>query len=176
VKSFRKIFSGGLILAYVAVSLITLSNCTKTNDSSTVEQLKSAKQKIANLLMQKFDAEIFCAGSEQILNHPVLLDSTLIGITKKDGGYLLKAQINAGDSKKYFAELKCSREIADSYSRTKSNSVFIVAKISRIDDYLLLAEADSLDGKRSQFNIGKSILLSGECLALAEIPAAINAN
>lgn len=175
-KSFRKIFSGGLILAYVAVSQITLSNCKKTDDSTTIDQLNFAKQKTASLLLHKFDAEIFDINSKQILNRPVVLDSTLIGIVENEGQYFLRVEVKLKGSKKYFAELRCRPEIVDSYYRTKSNSAFIAAKISRIDDCSIFAEAASLDGNMSQFNLGKSILLSGECLALAEIPATINAD
>lgn len=175
-KTFRKIFPGGLILGYVTISLITLSSCIKTDDSTTIDQLKSAKQKTASFLLHKFDAEIFDINSKQILNRHIVLDSTLIGIIEHEGQYFLRAEIKLKGSKKYFAELKCSPEIVDSYYRTKSNSAFIAAKISRIDDYSIFAETDSLDGNMSQFNLGKSILLSGECLALVEIPTTINAD
>lgn len=164
------------MIIYFAVSLITLSNCTKTDDFTTGDRLNSAKQKIASLLLQKFDAEILNINSKQILNRPVVLDSTLIGIIENGGQYFLRAEVKLKNSKKYFAELKCSREIVDSYYRTKSNSAFIAARISRIDDCSMFAEADSLDRNLSQFNLGKSILLSGECLALMEIPTTLNAN
>jgi hypothetical protein len=149
-KLSGKIFSGGLLLAYVAVSFIALSNCSKKNDFSAYDQLRSS--------------------------NPVLLDSTLIGISQKEGNYFLRAQVNTGSSIKYFAELKCSKVIADLYSRTKSNYAYVAAKITRIDDLSLVAEADSLDGKSAQINLGKSILLGGECLALAEIPSSLNAD
>lgn len=175
-RSFSKILPIIPVLAYVAVSLITLSNCTRTDDSTTIDRLNSAKQKTASLLLQKFDAEIFNINSKQILSRTVVLDSTLIGIVENEGQYFLRAEVKLKGSKKYFAELKCSPEIVNSYYRTKSNSAFIVAKISRIDDCSTFAETDSLEGKTSQFNLGKSILLSGECLAIAEIPSTINAN
>jgi hypothetical protein len=174
VKLSGKIFSGGLLLAYIAVSLITLSNCTKRNDSSTNDQLRSSKKNIANLLLLKYDAEIFDINSKQILSKPVLLDSLLIGVSYKKGNYFLRAQIKTGSDIKYFAELKCSKEIIELYNQTKSNFAFIAAKIDRIDDLSLVAEADSLDGKSAQFNLGKSILLGGECLALAEIPTSVD--
>ena len=175
-KILSKIVRTLLIPVYVALSLITLSNCAKTGDSNTIERLDSAKQNTASLLMQNFDAELFDINSARLLNRPVVLDSSLIGIREKEGHYFLRAEISVKSSKKYFAELKCSREIADTFYRTKSNSALLAAKISRIDDYSLFAEADSLDGGKSQFNIGKSILLSGECLALVEIPSVINAD
>lgn len=175
-QRFTKILSNAAVLLYVAVSLFTLSNCTRTDDAATIDQLNSAKQKTASLMLREFDAEIFNANSKQILNRPVVLDSTLIGITEKAGQYFLRAEVKLKGRQKYFAELKCTPEIADTFYRTKSNSALIAAKISRIDDCAMLAEADSLDGNRSQFNLGKSILLSGECLALVEIPASINAD
>ncbi|MHB8928986.1 MAG: hypothetical protein ACYC4T_07420 [Melioribacteraceae bacterium] len=175
-KLSGKIFSGGLLLAYVAVSFIALSNCAKKNDSSTFDQLCSSKKDIANLLRFKYAAEDFDVTSNHIFSRPVLLDSTLIGISQKDGNYFLRAQVNTGSSIKYFAELKCSKVIADLYSRTKSNYAYITAKITRIDNLFLVAEADSLDGKSAQINLGKSILLGGECLALAEIPTSLNAD
>ncbi|MHB8906338.1 MAG: hypothetical protein ACYC6D_09470 [Melioribacteraceae bacterium] len=175
-KLSGKIFPGGLLLAYITVSFITLSNCTKKNDFSTFDQLSSSKREIANLLRYKYAAEDFDANSKQIFFRPVLLDSTLIGVSKKEGNYFLRAKVNAAGGVKYFAELKCSKEIANLYNRIKSNSAYIAAKITRIDNSSIVAEADSLDGKLTQINLGKSILLGGECLALAEIPAYINAD
>lgn len=175
-RSFSKILANVLMPIYVAVSLITLSNCTKTDDSATIERLNSAKQKTASILLQKFDAEIFDIHSKQILNRPIVLDSTLIGVVKNGGQYFLRAEVKLNGDKKYFAELKCSTEIVDSYYRTKSNAAFIAARISRIDDCSMYAETDSLEGNKSQFNLGKSIFLRGECLALVEIPPTINAD
>lgn len=173
-KLSGKIFSGGLLLAYVAVSFIALSNCSKKNDFSTNDQLCSSKKEIANLIRHKYNAENFDVNSKQIFSRPVLLDSTLIGISQKDGNYFLRARIKTASQIKYFAELKCSKEIADLYSRTRSNYAYLAAVITRIDDQFVVAEADSLDGKSAQFNLGKSILLGGECLALAEIPTVLN--
>lgn len=175
-RLFSKILPNVLVLGYVAISLLSLSNCTSKNDYTTNDRLNSAKQKTATLLLQKYNTELFNINSEQILNRPVVLDSTLIGITEKGGRYFLRAEVNLNSSKRCFAELKCSPEIVDSYRRTKSNSVFIAAIISRIDDCSRFAETDSLDGKNSQFNLGKSILLGGECLAISEIPTMINAD
>lgn len=175
-KLSGKIFSGVLLLAYVTVSFIPLSNCAKKNDFSAYDQLRSSKKEVANLLRFKYAAEDFDANSKQIFFRPVLLDSTLIGISQKEGNYFLRAQVNTGGSIKCFAELKCSKVIADLYCRTKSNFAYIAAKITRIDNLSLVAEADSLDGKSVQINLGKSILLGGECLALAEIPTSLNAD
>lgn len=176
VKSLSKILSNTLLPAYIAISLLSLSNCAKPDNSTASDRLNFAKQQTASLLMQKFDAEIFDASSKVILNRPVVLDSTLIGIIENKGQYFLRAEVKLKGSKKYFAELKCSRQIADSYYRTKSNSALIAAKISRIDDCSTFAESDSLDGSKSQLNLGKSTLLSGECLALVEIPSILNAD
>lgn len=175
-KLSGKIFPGGLLLAYITVSFITLSNCAKKNDFSALDQLRSSKKEIANLLRFKYAAEDFDANSKQIFSRPVLLDSTLIGVSQKEGNYFLKAKVNSAGGVKYFAELKCSKETANLYNRTKSNSAYIAAKITRIDDSFIVAEADSLDGKLTQINLGKSILFCGECLALAEIPTYINAD
>ena len=79
-------------------------------------------------------------------------------------------------SKKYFAELKCSPDIVDLYYQTKSNSAFIAAKISRIDDCSMFVETDSIDGNMVQFNLGKSILLSEGCLTLLGTLTAKNAD
>ena len=175
-KLSGKIFPGGLLLAYITVSFITLSNCAKKNDSSAFDQLRSSKRELASLLRFKYAAEDFDANSKQIFSRPVLLDSTLIGVSQKDGNYFLRAKVNAAGGVKYFAELKCSKEIANLYNHTKSNSAYIAAKITRIDNSSIVAEADSLDGKSTQINLGKSILLGGECLALAEIPTYTNAD
>ncbi|MCX6169808.1 MAG: hypothetical protein NTX65_10740 [Ignavibacteriales bacterium] len=175
-KLSGKIFSGCLLLAYITVSLSTLTNCAEKNNFSTSDQLNSSKKEIANLLRFEYAAEDFDMASNNIYSCPVLLDSTLIGVSQKEGNYFLRAKVNFKSSIKYFAELKCSKEIADLYKRTKSNSAYITAKITRIDNLSLVADADSLDGKLHQINLGKSILLTGECLALAEIPASINAD
>jgi hypothetical protein len=175
-KFSGKIFSIGLLLVYIAFSLSSMTTCTNKNNLSTADQLRISKKEIANLLRFKYAAEDFAGASKNLLLHPVLIDSTLIGISHKEGNYFLKARVNCSGGIKYFAELKCSKEIADLYNQTKSNSAYIAAKITRIDNLSLIAEADSLDGKVHQINLGKSILLGGDCLALAEIPASINAD
>jgi hypothetical protein len=176
VKLLIKIAANSLILAYVIFSLITLSDCTDRNNASTGDRLASLKRNSALLLLQKFDAIMFDAGSGEIPGRPVVLDTLMLGVIRKGGSDFVRAEIRCGGDKKYYAELRCSSEILNSYRITKSNSALLAAKISRIDDCPVIAEADSLDGKTTRYNLGKSILLSGECLAIAEIPSVLNAD
>ncbi|MFA7229342.1 MAG: hypothetical protein WC061_09930, partial [Melioribacteraceae bacterium] len=150
-KSLFEIAVNALLPAYILISLITLPHCTG-RDESTAGRLKSAKQYSANLLLQKFDARLFNINSGDILNRPVVLDTLMMGIFRKDGQDFLRAEVRCGGDKKYYAELRCGSEIINAYRRTKSNSAFLVAKISRIDDCAVVAEADSLDGKTARYN------------------------
>ncbi|PKL84254.1 MAG: hypothetical protein CVV24_00825 [Ignavibacteriae bacterium HGW-Ignavibacteriae-3] len=175
-KPFIKIAAHFLLPAYFAGSLILLSHCSLKNDHSIADRINSSKQNKANLLLQKFNAEIFDINSSKILNHTVVMDTLLLGVFRKNGDSYLRAGIKADGNKKYYAELECSPEILESYYKIKSGSVLIAARINRIDNCDVIAEADSLDGETLQYSLGKSVLLSGECLAIAEIPSIINAD
>ena len=164
------------MLGYIVFSLISLSACSKKGDESFFEQQQKIRGKIARALLQKFDAQLFPCNQKELFKKPVVMDTVIIGIKENDGEYFIHARVNTVCNKKYFANLRCSREIVKRFNNTKSNYAFIAAKITEAMDYNLTAEADSLEGQKSQLSLGNAVLLNGECLALAEIPPIINAN
>ena len=165
-----------LFLGYLAFSLFTLPACTGKSDGSTYDNQLSQKRNVAHLLIDKYDAEMFECGTQEILKKTVVLDSIILGIKKTGGNYIIKAKVNTECNKKYYAELKCSKEIADQFQQTNSNAAYLAAQIHRVDSYSMIAEADSIDGTTSNLHLGNTLLLSGECLALAEIPTITNAD
>ncbi len=168
-KPLIKIGINFFLLGYFAVSLLTLPDCRNKSNSSAGDTLQSKKEHSLKVLVGKFDAEQFDIHSTKLLNHPVVLDTLMISMVNKNGASFLKAEIRCEGDKKYFAELKCGKEIADYYRKTKTNRALIAAQINRIDDCPVTAEADSLDGRNGNYNLGKSVLLSGECLEIVEI-------
>lgn len=168
-KSIPKIF----VLSYVIFSLLTLTNCIKqhNNDSISYDQFVQRNQETAQQLIQQNNAELFdCKQIDFILNKRVVADSTIIGTFKRRGNYFLKALINNSCSKNIYTTLTCSEEVVERYNSIKSNHVFLAAKITKIENVNTIAEVDSLDGKSIYLNRNNSVMLSGECLALAEIP------
>ena len=161
---------------YIAFSLFSLSACSKHDDVFTFEKQLSQKRITAANLLANFNAEMFECADKEILNKPVVLDSIILGIKKSGDDYFIKAKVKSSCEKKYFAELKCSEEIADQFNHTKSNSAYLAAKILKIDGVNMVAEADSLNGSNTELQLGNVYLLTGECLALAEIPPIVNAD
>ena len=175
-KKISRLILGSLFLGYIAFSLITLPACSGKKDGSSYELQLANKNDTAKQLIRKFGAELFAGNISGIQNKTVVLDSIVLGIKESSGDYYIKARVKSGRSDKYYAELKCTKEIAEQFHYTKSSAAYLAAKIKRVDSYNLIAEADSIDGSKSDLHIGKIILLSGECLALAEIPPLPNAN
>lgn len=173
-KKFSKVVINSLLLGYIGFSLISLSACSKKGEESFFDELLRERNETAETLLHEFDAQMFPCKLEEIFRRPVVLDSVIISIIKNKEDYFIRARINANCDKKYYADLKCCSEIVGQFNKTKSNYAFIAAKITKVDNYNLVAEADSLEGAKSQFILGDAILLTGECLALAEVPPIIN--
>lgn len=177
--ALKKIFKAVLhsvVLVYIAFSIFSLSACSKKGEESFFDKQMNARGKIARALLQKYDAQMFPCSLQEIFSKPVIMDTVIIGIKENNGDYFIHAKVNTSCNKKYFANLKCDKEIIEQFNHTKSNYAFIAAKITKAIDYNLTAEADSLEGQKSQLNLGNAVLLNGECLALAEITPIINAN
>lgn len=168
-KCIPKLF----VLIYVIFSLVTLTNCSNRHNNGNIsyDQFVQRNQETAQQLIQQNNAELFdCKQIDFILNKKVVADSTIIGTIKKNGSYYLKALINNSCGKNICTTLNCSEEIVDRYNKTKSNHVFLAAKITKIENVNTIAEVDSLDGRSIYLNRNNSVMLSGECLAFAEIP------
>jgi hypothetical protein len=165
-----------LILSYIGFSLISLSGCSKKDEDFSYREQQSQHNQTIKLFAENFNAEVFNCDTRLILNKTVVLDTLIIGVRNQGNKFIVKARITGDCDKKYFAELNCSKEIAEKFYSTKSNYAVIVARISCITDCDLVAEVDSLDGKASQMELGNAVLLTGECLALAEVPAIVNYN
>lgn len=161
------------ILGYIVFSFLTLTDCTNKHDNDNIsyDQFILKNRETAQRLIQQNNAELFdCMQLNFILNKTVVADSTIIGTFKRNGNYFLKALINNSCGKNIYTTLACSEEIIIRYNSTKSNHVFLAAKITKIENVNTIAEVDSLDGRSVYLNRNNSVMLSGECLALAEIP------
>lgn len=158
------------LLVYTIFSLATLSHCTKdSGEYSALEKIKNANTLKLQILSDEFDAVHFdCSSISSILNKNIVLDTLLIGMQKQKDCYLLKAKVKCDSQKEIFAELKCTKEIYQQYERTKSNNLLIAAKIISYAETNILADVDSLSERKKQIDLGKTILFSGECLALLE--------
>jgi hypothetical protein len=165
-----------LVLGYVGFSLFSLSGCSKKNEDFSYREQQSQHDQTIKLFAENFNAAIFNCNTRSIINKTIILDTLIIGVRNQGNKFVIKARITGDCDKKYFAELNCSKEIAEKFYSTKSNYAVIAAKISGITDCDLVAEVDSLDGKASQMELGNAVLLTGECLALAEVPAIVGFN
>ena len=170
INKIRSFLFSALLIVYVIISIISLENCTtKQEYSSTSDQLNQKKVEAVKIFLNEFDAQAFNFATKDIFRKSIVLDTTLLGISRKDGNVFLSARVNGSSLQKYFVKLKCSRAIVEQFNKTKSNNAIIAAKISRIDNEKIIATADSLDGADTSIYLGKTILLSGECLAIKEL-------
>jgi hypothetical protein len=146
-----------------------------TDDSSREEHsyhkyFETNKEK-AHILLKEYYAQVFdCANYPAALSRPTLLDSTIINFTKLKNSYYIKALVKTNCGKKIYATLKCMPEFFEEYKKSKSNHAYLVASINQINEYSTTAEADSLEGKTKNICIENSVMLSGNCIAFAEIP------
>ncbi len=160
----------------MAFSVLSLSGCDKKNEKLTFEQQIQKRSHTIKLLEERFGAQLLDCNTIQSVNKVVILDTLILGIRKEADDFIIRAKINNNCRKKYYTELKCSKEIAEQFNQTKSNCNILAARIDKMYDYKLIAETDSLSGENPQLDLGNSVLLTGECLALMEVPAIINAN
>jgi hypothetical protein len=165
-----------LIMAYIGFSLFSLSGCTKSDDELSYGEQKSQHDQTIKLFAENFNAKVFNCDTRQTLNKTVVLDTLIIGVKNLGNRFIIKARIKNNCGKNYFAELNCSKEIGENFYKTKSNYAVVAARVTGITDCDIVAEVDSLDGKSAQMELGKTILLTGECLALAEVPAIVGLN
>ena len=174
-KNFLKAIFLTVVAGYIWFSILSIAACSPNREESFFDQQQNTRGKIAQALLQKFDAQMFNCNNE-IVGIPLIMDTVVISIKESNGEYFIRTKVNANCNKKYFANLRCCKEIVDQFKQAKSNYAFVVAKITNTIDYNLTAEADSLEGAKALFNLGSAVLLNGECLALAEVPPIINAN
>jgi hypothetical protein len=165
-----------LIMTYIGFSLFSLSGCAKSDDELSYGEQKSQHDQTIKLFAENFNAKVFNCDTRHVLNKTVVFDTLIIGVRNLGNRVILKARIKNNCDKNYFAELNCSKEIGEKFYKTKSNYAVVAAKVTGITDCDVVAEVDSLDGKSSQMELGKTILLTGECLALAEVPAIVGLN
>lgn len=159
-----------VLFFYITGSLISLEWCTTRNeDLTTADKLNNSKNEVVKLLVNDFDAEQFDCAAKDILSKSIVIDTTVFGITNKDGNVYLSGKVNCNCVEKYFVKLKCSKEIMMQFNKTKTNNLILAASIKRIDNEKLFANADSLDGTDTILNLGETIILSGECLAIREV-------
>ncbi len=175
-KKILKAVSHLLFLLYLVFSLIPVSGCKENDAKLSFEHQLEKRSHTIKLLEAKYGAKLLSCDAEEAIDKIVILDTLVIGIKNKGDDFILRAKINNNCGKEYFAELKCRHEIAEHFKTTKSNCCILAARISNVYYCEIVAEADSLNGENHQLNLGSSVLITGQCLALAEIPAILNAN
>lgn len=175
IKDIKSIIFYFIIASYLTLSLVSINNCSTTDDS-TNDYLKKQKRSIFVKLQKDFNADEFNCNAANLLTKTIILDSTLLKINKNPSSGFIKAEINTGCNKKYFTKLNCSKEIIEQIEKFKTNNIYLVAKFNRIDNSSMLVNADSLDGTAQQFDLGENIILTGTCIAAAEIPSFENVN
>lgn len=178
-KILKRIFALAIkttVLAYIGFSIFSLNGCSKNKNADNFDRQVEIRNNTVNILAEEHNAQFLDCSAENILNNNIVFDSLVLAIQSNGGEYLLRAKIRVDCPKQYYAELKCSSKIAQQFKNTKSNYAVVAAKINSILNYNILAEADSLDGGKSNFNLGDKILFTGECLALVEIPPVLNAD
>ncbi len=177
VIKLRSLLFHVLFYSYIVFSLLSLENCAKSgDDSSTADQLVRNKAAVVKLMLQEFDAQVFDCSTQNIFSKPVVVDTTLMSISRNGEEVYLNAQVNLSCTKKYFVRLRCSQDVLEQFNKTKSNNALLAAKFTRMDNEKLIANADSLDGSNPAINLGETVIFSGECLAIREIPSVVNAD
>jgi len=169
-KKYLRHLSKVLLLVYSIFSLMTLSNCTKDkNEYSALDDISNSRRIKLHLLADEYNAVYFdCNEINKILNKNTILDTTVVQIQKNEGVYVIKAKVNTDCTKEIFAELKCTGDVYKKFSRTKTNHLYIAAHVDSVNVTELTAEVDALTKGSAQINLGKTFLLTGECLALVE--------
>lgn len=167
-----------LLVFYTIFSILSLSNCKKSEDeNSSLDLIKINKIESIQFLSTKYNAIPFdCSIIEDLVNKSVVLDTTVIGIVKRGNENYIKAQIKSDCKSKYFAELSCSEKIIQEFGLTKSNSILLVAEIKSIIKQDYAVKADSLYGKETHLGTEQVSLLLGNCLAILENERTANAN
>lgn len=172
-KAFAKKIFELVVVVILIVSALTSADCTDRSNSEehSFNQYIQINKEKARVLLQKFHAQMFdCKNYTASLTQPVVMDSTIVSASSRNGFYFLKARIKSSSAGRFYANLKCSQEIFERYKNAADSRALIAASIKRIDESSTVAEADSIDGGIKFLNSGNSIILTGQCLALTEVP------
>ena len=172
-RAFAKKVFELFVVVILIVSAITSADCTDHSNSEdhSFNQYLQANKERARMLLQKFHAQMFdCKNYAASLTQPVVMDSTIVNTLRRNGFYFLKVRIKSNSGRKFYANLKCSQEVFEQYKNAADSRALIAASIRRIDESSAVAEADSIDGGIKILNSDNSIVLTGQCLALTEVP------
>lgn len=170
-KRTKVILLGLLFSAYIIFSLISMHESTRVDGNSFIKSIMERKSTTKEYLLAETNAELFNGKMiNNVLYKNVVLDSTIVGIVFKKNAYYIKAVVNSDCENNIYTELLCSEEIIKEYNKTKSNSVYLTAKINNIECSRVIAELESLDNNCFSIDLGYSTLLQGECITLQEKP------
>ncbi len=156
------------MIFYTLFCLFTLPNCANESNQSTSQKLISLKKTAIYDLEDKYDAEYYSSASKIKVGSIVVLDTTVISVKKWQLGYIVKVTVNCDDGKSVFAELKCTKQIADKFMDTRTNNLLIVGEVKNIQQTSVISEADSLSGKSVALNSGQTYLIQGNCFDILE--------
>lgn len=151
-----------LFIGYLAFSMITLSDLER--DGSDPYHNKAKVHKYAINTPERFD----CEKINEILNHTVVMDSTLMQIITREDGIYLRADVINSCNKKIIALLKCSPGDIKKLRHEKINRGFLTANIFKIEEVNPIAQSDSLDGTTIFIATEKTTILTGEFLSFIE--------
>jgi hypothetical protein len=167
----KKVFIQFVISVYIILSITSLTSCSRANSTKTTfERLSEKKVSLIKMLEVEFNAKSFQNFSKNLVNQNIVFDTSVVAVSKRGTYFYLKAQIRNNKKNNYFGLFRCNKAVFKQFSETKTNGVLLVAKVSGIQEQLIQAISDSLDGRLTEFSIGNAILLTGDCLALRAVP------
>jgi hypothetical protein len=171
-KKCNKLFNT-IILITITLIVLVFSYCKEESNQerhSYFNYYEGNKEK-ARMLLGEYKAKMFdCLDYQSVLKNNTLIDSTIVNFSQKGDSFYLKALIRNNCGNKFYATLKCPKKLFDDYKHSRSNHAYLVISINKIDETSTIAEADTLDKNTKNIRIDNSIMLTGNCLALREIP------
>lgn len=168
----KKVFFRLLLILYICISLVSINNCSKNQDSqSTSEKLRARKVLLIQNLEKEFNAESFNPLVKNLVNRNIVFDTSIVSYSQSGKTAYLKARISYKSENKYFGLFRCDSEIFEQFSKLKTNNILLVARISGFQNQQVKAISDSLDGKFTEVDLGDAVLITGDCLAVTAIPA-----
>ncbi|NVN96621.1 MAG: hypothetical protein HXX18_15225 [Bacteroidetes bacterium] len=167
-KKVKDVLLFVVAIFYSLFCFLTLPKCCDESNTnySTSQRLDVSMINSIKSLEEKYEAE-YCDYSSKIkIGSKIVMDTNIVSVKYKNGSYFIKAIVNCFDNKNVFAEMSCSKVIAEKFQLTKTNKLLLVGEISTIEQESLISEADSLSGEIFPINNGLSLLISGTCLEL----------
>lgn len=131
---------------------------------------RSLIDKYDAILIPGNDLKIFQNYLDDLLAKSIVVDSTIIDIMQNEDEYLLVAEAKENFGETLILNLKCTKQQYLDYKKFKCQSAYIAASINSISKHDVIADIDTLSNDDAYINMGKEIILAGNCLDLVETP------